>query len=69
MFLFIIQNGSTTASFKYDSMDECLVAFHNELAWRADDRVSTVCLIIDAQGRVVKMDSYYKEVVTAPAEE
>ena len=60
MYLFIIQNGEITVSYKYDSMDECLVAFHNELAYRNDARTSTVCLIIDNQGRVLKQDSYYK---------
>ena len=69
MYLFIIQNESTTTSFKYDSMDECLSAFHNELAYRNDARTSTVCLIIDNNGMVLKMDSYRKEVAIAPAEE
>lgn len=60
MFLFIIQNGEITVSYKYDSMDECESAFHSELAYRNEARTSTVCLIIDAQGRVLKQDSYYK---------
>ena len=60
-YLIIIQNQSTQAIFSYDTISEALVRFHNELAYRADDRVSTFCMIIDPYGNVLKKDIWEKE--------
>ena len=46
-YLVIVQNENTQACFSYDTYDEALAAFHNELAYRAIGRTATMCLITE----------------------
>lgn len=62
-YLVIVQNGNTPAIFSYNSHDEALAAFHTEMAYRAEGRTSTSCMIIDASLCV-----YEKESWTAPVQ-
>lgn len=61
-YLVIIQNDSAQAIYAYNSMDDALAQFHSELAYRAEARTSTVCVILDANGALVKRDVWRKEV-------
>ena len=61
-YLAIIQNKTTKALNDYPSLDAALAAFHSELAYRANGRTSTMCLIIDEFGNPVKKE--YWEVGT-----
>ena len=60
-FIVIIQNYSIPSIFSYNSYDDALVRFHNELAYRnASERTSTVCIIMDAKGNEICRDWYEK---------
>lgn len=61
-YLVIIQNDNTQAVFSYQTMDEALSTFHTELAYRGSGRVSTVCVILDSMGALVKRDSWQKAI-------
>ena len=60
-FLAIIQNASTAALYPYNDLDAALVAFHTELAYRNEARTSTVCVILNEFGVVVKSDSWFPQ--------
>lgn len=55
-YLAIIQNASTKALYSYPTLDAALSAFHTELAYRGNNRTSTMCLIIDGYGNTVKKE-------------
>ncbi len=55
-YLVIVQNENTQACFSYDTYDEALAAFHNELAYRAIGRTATMCLIINGSGDTLKKE-------------
>ena len=61
-YLVIIQNGNTQAIYEKAGYDEALSAFHSELAYRAESRVSTMCMIIDGSGNVYKREMYPEEI-------
>lgn len=61
-YLLIVQNNSSQSVYAYDDLDDALSAFHSELAYRAEGRTSTMCLISDYQGCVVKKEYWQKEV-------
>ena len=55
-YLVIVQNNQTQAVFAHTGIDQALAAFHNELAYRAESRTSTLCVIIDEYGNTVKRE-------------
>ena len=57
-YLVIIQNDEAQAIYKYDSYNEALAAYHNELAYRAEERTSTRCAILNSELVVVMYESY-----------
>jgi len=62
-YLIIIQNagsGSSQAVYKYDNIDDALAAYHSELAYRADSRNMTTCVILDNYGNSVYKDVWEK---------
>lgn len=59
-YLLIVQNNDTQAVFTHESFDSALAAFHNELAYRADGRTSTMCAIIDEKGFMHKVE-YWRQ--------
>lgn len=59
-YIIIIQNKQTPAIFAYPSYDAALAKFHTEMAYRAEGRTSTMCMIIDDEGSVYKTESYSK---------
>lgn len=59
-YLVIIQNDSTQSIFAYETVDDALAAFHSELAYRSEDRESTMCIIFNSYGEVIKTESWYK---------
>lgn len=61
-YLIIIQNKQTPAIFSYPSYDAALAAFHNEMAYRAEGRTSTMCMIINEAGSVYKSETYEQPV-------
>lgn len=63
-YLVIIQNKQTPAIFAYQSYDAALAAFHTELAYRAEGRTSTTCMIINEAGSVYKSEMYDQSVAS-----
>lgn len=60
-YLVKIQNGSTGISqgvYAYNSYDDALAAFHSELAYRSETRISTVCVILDERGNTQKKECW-----------
>lgn len=57
-FLAIIQNESIPALYTYDSMNEALASFHQELAYRAEGRTSTKCAILNENLQVIQSEEY-----------
>lgn len=68
-YLVIIQNDNTQTVFSYQTMDEALSTFHTELAYRGSGRVSTVCVILDSTGALVKRDIWKKAVTESTVDE
>ena len=62
-FLVIIQNDSTSAVYGYDNKDDALVLFHNELAYRAEGRNSTLCVILDKIGGTIKREKWERAII------
>ena len=60
-YLVIIQNDASQAVYKYDTLDAALAAFHAEMAYRADGRNSTVCVILNRIGEVIKREDWTRE--------
>ena len=55
-YLAIVQNGTTQALYAYSSYDAALAAYHSELAYRAEGRTSTLCVILDMYGNTMKQE-------------
>ena len=60
--LVIIQNDSARAIYAYDTYDAALAAFHAEMAYRAEGRDSTVCVILNRIGELIKREDWHREV-------
>lgn len=60
-YLITVQNGNTPSMLGYESHDAALAAFHTEMAYRAEGRTSTKCLILDSD-----LNTHMKESYTAP---
>lgn len=61
-YLIIVQNDTTQAIFSYSSLDAALSRYHTELAYRADDRTSTKCAILDSDLSEIRCEVYTKPV-------
>lgn len=73
-YLAIIQNyGESNTLISFATLDEALCRYHSELAYRADTRLQTVCSILNAEGYVIRNETYTAEeqepAETAPVEE
>lgn len=55
-YLAIVQNGTTQALYAYNTYDAALAAYHSELAYRAEGRTSTLCVILDMYGNTMKQE-------------
>lgn len=62
-YLAIIQNNTTNALYSYNSFEDALAAYHAELAYRAEGRTSTKCVIFDSELRTMRAEVY-----TAPVQ-
>lgn len=60
-YLVVIQNNNTPAIFGHETYDSALVAFHTEMAYRAEDRTSTKCAIVDSELITLVRETYVKE--------
>lgn len=63
-YLAIIQNETTNALYVYNTFEDALAAYHTELAYRAEGRTSTKCVIFDSELRTMRAEVY-----TAPVSE
>lgn len=63
-YLAIIQNENTSALYNYSTFEQALAAYHTELAYRAEGRTSTRCVIFDSELRTLRAEVY-----TAPIPE
>ena len=68
-YLIIIQNDSSQVIYGYETYDAALAAFHNELAYRADGRNKTVCVIINSLGELIKREYWVRPVTQSNTEE
>ena len=59
-YLATIQNKTTCAMYSYNTYDEVLAAFHTEMAYRAEGRNSTTCIIIDESGTILYTESWIR---------
>jgi hypothetical protein len=57
-YLAIIQNDSSQAIYSYETKDAALAAFHAELAYRAESRMSTKCMLFDSDLVVIRAETY-----------
>lgn len=57
-YIIIIQNKQTPAIFGYENYDAALSRFHTEMAYRAEGRTSTMCMIINDSGSVYKQETW-----------
>ena len=65
-YLVVIQNDSSQAVFKHDTLDTALAQFHSELAYRAEGRTKTVCVILNNIGELVKREDWEAEPANEP---
>lgn len=56
--LICIQNGSAPSMYSFDNINAALAQYHTELAYRHESRTSTMCMIIDVAGMVLKQETY-----------
>jgi hypothetical protein len=68
-YLVIIQNNNTQSIFSYQTIDEALSVFHTELAYRGETRNSTVCVILEETGALIKRDSWQRPTNAQTSEE
>ena len=70
-YLVIVQNDTTQTIFSHASLDSALASYHTELAYRADDRYSTKCAILDSNLSEIRCEVYTKQVdqVVEPEQE
>ena len=62
-YLAIVQNDSSAAIYSYTNLDEALAAFHSELAYHAEGRDKTLCLIFDSEGSRIRTESWTRTIV------
>lgn len=60
--LVCVQNGNIPLLRSYDSYNEALAEYHQELAYRHESRTSTMAMIVDQGGRVLKREQYVANV-------
>lgn len=68
-YLVIVQNSDTPAIYSHETHDAALAAFHTEMAYRAEGRTSTKCLILNSDLVVLESGSYVKETAPVQTEE
>lgn len=61
-YVVIVQNDTTQAIFSYSSLDAALSRYHTELAYRANERTSTKCAILDSNLSEIRCEVYTKPV-------
>ena len=57
-YLAIVQNDSSAAIYSYTNLDEALAAFHSELAYYAEGRDKTLCIIFDSDGGRIRTETW-----------
>lgn len=57
-YLALVQNDNAQALYSYNTLDEALSKYHNELAYRAEGRTSTKCTILDNDLLAIRNDKY-----------
>lgn len=57
-YLAIVQNDTTNALYTYNSFEDALAAYHQELAYRAEGRTSTKCAILDNDLHMLRQETY-----------
>lgn len=57
-YVLTIQNDTTQAVYRYNTFEEALAFYHTELAYRAEGRTSTKCVIIDSELRMLRQEIY-----------
>lgn len=57
-YLVIIQNDTSQAIYPYEDYSAALAAFHNELGYRHETRISTTCVILNSQGELMRRERW-----------
>lgn len=68
-YLLIVQNDKIATVFSYSSYDEALSAFHTEMAYRAEDRTSTKCMLINDEFFVLMSEKYVRNLENSEPQE
>lgn len=67
-YLAIVQNDTTNALYSYNTYEDALAAYHQELAYRAEGRTSTKCAILDADLHMLRQETYVAPATAEPIE-
>lgn len=65
-YLAIVQNDTTNALYTYNTFEDALAAYHQELAYRAEGRTSTKCAIMDSDLHMLRNEIYVAPVTVEP---
>lgn len=57
-YLAIVQNDTTNALYTYNTFEDALAAYHQELAYRAEGRRSTKCAILNGDLQMLRQEIY-----------
>ena len=57
-FVSIIQNDETCACFAYPDRAAAVTKFHTEMAYAANANVTTLCIVVNANGAVVCSEKF-----------
>ena len=67
-YLLIVQNDSIPAVYSYETEEEVLSAFHQELAYRHESRHHTICAILDKKLGIIRREEYEASEPSEPSE-
>lgn len=64
-YLLVTQNDSIPAVYSYETEEAVLAAFHQEMAYRHESRLSTICAILDNKLGIIRREEYHAPIQTA----
>ena len=67
-YLAVVQNDTTNGLYTYNSFEDALAAYHQELAYRAEGRTSTKCAILDNDLHMLRQENYTAPTPTSNVE-
>ena len=68
-FVSIIQNDETCACFAYPDRAAAIAKFHTEMAYASNANVTTLCIVANSNGAIVRTEKYTATVTSEAGEE